>query len=202
MSPGWNERRAGTNVEYGRAMGTAVHNIGLADWLTIGFQAEGAKDLAMDGAGFQRQALAAGNVWRRGTGQPDRRQGTRLCRDRRLLLPLELVQHRDARDVDRAEVPESVSRTGRPGAGERRRVGQRFARPAWVRSPSAGRWAVRRRSPRASHKSIRISSDASPKTLKRKLQDALATQHDKLLRLGYSVNVTSRAQLSAERDTR
>ena len=36
-----------------------------------------------------------------------------------------------------------------------------------------------------------------PDELKRKLQDALATQHDKLLRLGYSVNVTRRAQLSA-----
>jgi hypothetical protein len=33
--------------------------------------------------------------------------------------------------------------------------------------------------------------------VKRSLQEALATQHDKLLRLGYSVNVTSRAQLSA-----
>ena len=28
------------------------------------------------------------------------------------------------------------------------------------------------------------------------LQDALATQHDKLLRVGYTLNVTSRAQLS------
>ena len=51
----------GTNVEYGRAIATAVHNIGLADWLTIGFQAEGAKDQAMEGAGFQTK------VWRLGT---------------------------------------------------------------------------------------------------------------------------------------
>ena len=51
----------GTTVEYGRAMGTAVHNIGLADWLTIGFQAEGAKDLAMGGAGFNAR------LWRLGT---------------------------------------------------------------------------------------------------------------------------------------
>ena len=35
-----------------------------------------------------------------------------------------------------------------------------------------------------------------PDELKRKLQDALATQHDKLLRVGYSLNVTPRAQLS------
>jgi outer membrane usher protein FimD/PapC len=35
-----------------------------------------------------------------------------------------------------------------------------------------------------------------PDSLKRSLQDALATRHDKLLRLGYTLNVTSRAQLS------
>jgi outer membrane usher protein len=35
-----------------------------------------------------------------------------------------------------------------------------------------------------------------PDSVKQNLQDALATQHDKLLRLGYSTNVTSRAQLS------
>ena len=37
----------------------------------------------------------------------------------------------------------------------------------------------------------RLSED-----LKRNLKDALATRHDKLLRLGYTLNVTSRAQLS------
>ena len=51
----------GTKVEYGRAMGTAVHNIGLTDSLTIGFQAEGAKDLAMAGVGFNAK------LWRLGT---------------------------------------------------------------------------------------------------------------------------------------
>ncbi len=52
---------SGTKVKYGRAMGTAVHAIGLADWLTIGFQAEGAKDLVMGGAGFNAR------LWRLGT---------------------------------------------------------------------------------------------------------------------------------------
>ena len=69
MSPGWSERSNGTTVEYGRALGTAVHTVGVADWLTLGFQAEGAKDLAMGGAGFNA-AVAAGHVRRRGTGQP------------------------------------------------------------------------------------------------------------------------------------
>src|SRR6476620_4321651 len=52
---------SGTKVEYGRAMGTAVHNSGLADWFTIGFQGEGSKDLAMAGAGFNAR------LWRLGT---------------------------------------------------------------------------------------------------------------------------------------
>ena len=52
---------SGTTVEYGRGIGTAVHNIGLADWLTIGFQGEGAKDLGMAGAGFNAK------LWRLGT---------------------------------------------------------------------------------------------------------------------------------------
>ena len=58
---GMERTSSGTKVEYGRAMGTAVHNIGLADWLTIGFQAEGAKDLVMGGVGFNTK------LWRLGT---------------------------------------------------------------------------------------------------------------------------------------
>ena len=51
----------GTTVHYGRAMGTAVHAVGLTDAFTIGLQAEGAKDLAMAGAGFNAR------LWRLGT---------------------------------------------------------------------------------------------------------------------------------------
>ena len=51
----------GTKVEYGRAMGTAIHSIGLADWLTIGVQAEGAEDVVMGGLGFHAK------LWRLGT---------------------------------------------------------------------------------------------------------------------------------------
>ena len=42
----------------------------------------------------QRPARTAGNIWCRGTDQPERRQRTGLCRDGRLLLPREVVQHR------------------------------------------------------------------------------------------------------------
>src|SRR6476646_3411826 len=58
---GLERESSGTTVEYGRAMGTAVHNIGLTDSLTIGFQAEGSKDLVMAGAGFNAR------LWRLGT---------------------------------------------------------------------------------------------------------------------------------------
>ena len=68
---------SGTTVEYGRAMGTAVHNIGLADWLTIGFQAEGAKDLAMAGAGFNARLWRLGTFGAEGLASQDRRQGNK-----------------------------------------------------------------------------------------------------------------------------
>ena len=63
---------SGTKVEYGRAMGTAVHNIGLADCVDDRLPGR-RRERSRDGRRrVQRQALAAGNVWRRGTGQPDR----------------------------------------------------------------------------------------------------------------------------------
>ena len=101
---------SGTKVEYGRAMGTAVHNIGLTDWLTIGFQAEGAKDLAMAGAGFNARLWRLGTFGAEGLASQtaDKEQGYAATGVYSFLV--ELVQHRDARDVDRAEVPESVSR--------------------------------------------------------------------------------------------
>ena len=131
----------GTKVEYGRAMGTAVHSVGLADWLTIGFQAEGAKDLVMGGVGFHAKLWRLGTFGAEGLVSQVAAEGAGLCRDRRLLLPLELVQHRDARDVDRPEVPEPVSLAGRPGTGQRRRVDQRSARLVWCahRRRNAGR---------------------------------------------------------------
>jgi outer membrane usher protein len=58
---GWERTSIGSHVDYGRPLGTMHHNIGLADWLTVGFQAEGAEDVAMGGAGFNAR------VWRLGT---------------------------------------------------------------------------------------------------------------------------------------
>ena len=50
----------GSTVRYGRALGTIFHSIGVADWLTVGVQGEAAKDLVMAGVGFQMR------VWRLG----------------------------------------------------------------------------------------------------------------------------------------
>ena len=139
-------------------MATAVHNIGLADWLTIGFQAEGAKDLGMAGAGVQRQLSRLGTFGAEGW-PARRRERTRLCRDRRLLLG-ELVRHRDPWDVDRAEVPESVpapanlAQVNADGS-----VSRRSAR--LVRSPPVGRWAGRTPTARISQIDPE-SSDDSP----------------------------------------
>src|SRR6476646_10388189 len=51
---------SGNTVDYGRAMGTAVHNIGLTNSLTIGFQGEGAEDVAMGGVGFNAKLRRLG----------------------------------------------------------------------------------------------------------------------------------------------
>jgi outer membrane usher protein len=58
---GWERKISGTTVEYGRPLGTAFHAVGVADWLTLGYQAEGAKDLAMGGVGVNMR------LWRLGT---------------------------------------------------------------------------------------------------------------------------------------
>jgi outer membrane usher protein len=47
-------------VDYGRIVSTALHRVGLTDWLTIGAQAEGAKDVAAAGVAVQAR------LWRLG----------------------------------------------------------------------------------------------------------------------------------------
>ena len=151
-------------------MGTAVHSIGLADWLTIGFQAEGAKDLVMGGAGFHAK------LWRLGTFGAEGLPSARLPSDQGngqgyaatgLYSFMSNWFSTEMRgDLDRAGVPEPLSRTGRPGADQRRRVGLHVARLVWFAHGrrDAGRsgcdhWRV-------SHKSIRISSAALPDAVK------------------------------------
>jgi outer membrane usher protein len=190
------ERTAtGTTVAYGRTLGTAVHNIGLADWLTIGFQAEGAKDLAMAGAGFNAR------LWRLGT------------------FGAEGLASRAAEDAQGYAATGVYSFLSRWVSGNMRAtwIGPQFQNlfltPADQKQVNAdasvstslgglGSLTVGGTLGGPEALNARISQidpdllGRLPEGLKRQLQDALATQHDKLLRLSYSLNVTSRAQLS------
>ena len=120
---------SGTKVEYGRAMGTAVHNIGLADWLTIGFQAEGAKDLAMGGAGFNAKLWRLGTFGAEGLASQtaDKAQGYAATGVYSFLSNWFSTEMRGTWIGPKFQ--NLFLDTGRPGAGERRRVGLRVARP-------------------------------------------------------------------------
>ncbi len=187
-----------TTVEYGRAMGTAVHNIGLADWLTIGFQAEGAKDLVMGGAGFHAK------LWRLGTfgveglysqaatdqGNEQGYAATGLYQFMSNWFSTEMratwigpkFQNLYLEPADQEQVNADGSAT----------VGLGWFGSLTVGATLGGPEAILARLSQINPDFIgRI-----PAPVKTKFQDALAARHDKLLRLGYTLSVTSRAQLS------
>ena len=190
---------SGTKVEYGRAMGTAVHNIGLADWLTIGFQAEGAKDVVMGGAGFNARLWRLGTFGAEGlasqTGQDKgpEAQGYAatgvysflanwFSTEMRATWIGPKFQNLFLIPADQAQVNADASASVSLGRFGSLTVGGTLGGPDALTARIS-----------------QIDPDLIgrlPDELKRTLQDALATQHDKLLRLGYSLNVTSRAQLS------
>jgi outer membrane usher protein len=197
----------GSTVRYDRAMGTAVHAIGLADSFTIGFQAEGARELVMAGAGFNAR------LWRLGTlgaealashaehgvqqlqtsSGPAREQGYAATGVYSFLSNWFSTEVRGTwigpkfqnlflSPADRAQVTADASATVSLG-----RLGS-FTVGGTLGGPEAFKARI-----------SQIDPDLVgrlPEGLQRRLQDALATQHDKLLRLGYNVNVTSRSQLS------
>ncbi len=184
-----------TSVEYGRAMATAVHNIGLADWLTVGFQAEGAKDLAMEGAGFQARVWRLGIFGAEGLASQtaDKEQGYAATGVYSFLSNWFSTEMRGTwigpkfqnlflSPANQKQVSADASASASLGRLGSLTVGGTLGGPEALTARIS-----------------QIDPDLIgrlPEELKRKLQDALATQHDKLLRLGYSVNVTSRAQLS------
>jgi len=198
----------GTTVEYGGGMGTAVHNIGLADWLTIGFQGEGAKDLAMGGVGFNAKLRRLGTFGAEGLasyGEP--------LTPQQLTSPAPSWVHGYAATGVYSFLSTWVSTQARATW-----IGPRFqtlfleqaTRAQWNADASVsfalGRlgsittgWTLG--GPYALTARIsQIEPDfigRLPDSLQTNLQAALSEQHDKLLRLGYSVNVTRRAQLSA-----
>jgi outer membrane usher protein len=185
-----------TKVEYGRAMGTAVHNIGLTDSFTIGLQAEGAKDLAMAGAGFNARLWRLGTFGAEGLASrtADKAQGYAATGVYSFLSNWFSTEMRGTWIGPRFQnlflSPADQAQVSADGS-----VSISFARlgSLTVGGTLGGPEALTARI-------SQIDPDILgrlPDSLKRKLQDALATQHDKLLRLGYTLNLTSRTQLSA-----
>ena len=198
---------SGTKVTYERAMATAVHNVGLADWLTIGFQAEGAKDVVMGGAGFNAR------LWRLGTfgaeGLVSRAEHTVqqlesssgdswvpgyaatgvysflsnwFSSEMRATWIGPKFQNLFLTPAERAQVSADASASTSLGRFGSLTVGWTLGGPEALTSRIS-----------------QIDPDLVgrlPEELKRSLQEALATQHDKLWRLGYNLNPTSRTQLS------
>jgi len=187
---------SGTRVEYGRTMGTAVHNIGLTDSLTIGFQAEGSKDLAMAGAGFNARLWRLGTLGAEGLAShaAGKAQGYAatgvysflsnwFSTDLRGTWIGPQFQNLFLSPADQAQVSADASASFPLGRVGSINVGWTLGGPEALTARIS-----------------QIDPDILgrlPDSLKRKLQDALATQHDKLWRLGYTLNITSRAQLSA-----
>jgi outer membrane usher protein len=187
---------SGTKVEYGRAMGTAVHNIGLTDSLTIGFQAEGARDLAMGGAGFNAKLWRLGTLGAEGLASQTAGKATGYAAtavysflanwfsaDLRATWIGPKFQNLFLEPADRAQVSADATTTFSLGRLGSLTVGGTLGGPDALTARLS-----------------QINPDflgRLPEDLKRRLQDALETQHDRLLRLGYTLNLTSRAQLSA-----
>ena len=186
---------SGTKVEYGRAMGTAVHNIGLTDSLTIGFQAEGAKDLAMAGAGFNARLWRLGTFGAEGLASQTADKATGYAAtgvysflsnwfstDLRATWIGPKFQNLFLEPADRPQVTADATTSFSLGRLGSLTVGGTLGGPDALTARIS-----------------QINPDflgRLPEDLKRRLQDALATQHDKLLRLGYTLNLTSRTQLS------
>jgi outer membrane usher protein FimD/PapC len=164
--------------------------------LTIGFQAEGAKDLVMGGVGFNAR------LWRLGTfgaevlasQTADKEQGyaatgvysflsTWFSAEMRGTWIGPRFQNLFLIPADREQVNADASATFSLGRLGSLTVGGTLGGPEALTARIS-----------------QIDPDflgRLPDSLKKNLQDALAAQHDKLLRLGYTLSVTSRTQLSA-----
>jgi outer membrane usher protein len=186
----------GTKVEYGRGLGTAVHAVGLTDWLTIGFQAEGAKDIVMAGAGFNARLWRLGTFGAEGFASqvPPTEKGYAATGVYSFLSNWFSTEMR-ATWIG----PKFQNLFLTPADQEQVNADASISVPlGWLGSLTVGATLG---GPEALHARIsQVRPDIlgrTPGTLKRRLQDALATQHDKLLRVSYTLNLTSRAQLSA-----
>jgi outer membrane usher protein len=198
---------SGTTVEYGRALGTAVHNFGVADWLTIGFQAEGAKDLAMGGAGFQAKVWRLGTFGAEGlasgakvqTQQFDASSGGIWSPGYAATVVYSFLSNWFSTDARVSWIGPKFQNLFLAPANQGQVNADATASVSLGRFGSLTVGGTLGGPDALAARISQIDPDLLgrlPDSVKQNLQDALATQHDKLLRLGYSTNVTSRAQLS------
>ena len=184
-----------TKVTYERLMGTAVHNIGLTDWLSIGFQAEGAEDVLMGGAGFHTR------VWRLGTfgveglasqavedGPGYAATGVYAFMSNWFSTEMRATwigphfQNLFLTPADVAQVSADASASTSLGRLGSLSVGWTLGGPDAIAARIS-----------------QIDPDLIgrlPEALKRSLQEAFETRHDTFWRLGYNLGLTSRMQLS------
>ena len=194
-SAGWERTVSGTTVEYGRPLGTAFHAVGVADWLTLGFQAEGAKDLAMGGAAFNMR------LWRLGTfgleglasqvpprnAATPRPASTSFFRIWSAAISAPPGSARDfATSFSSLRISEQVTADGSVSTSL-----------GWLGSLTVGATlggpdAFSARTTQATPDYLGSVAMPAPTAL----QTTVSSQHDRLLRLSYTANLTSRAQLS------
>jgi outer membrane usher protein len=186
---------SGTTVEYGRAMGTALHSYGVSDWLTIGFQAEGAKDIVMAGLGFNAK------LWRLGTFGAEGLM-SQVSPKVQGLAATGLYSFTS--DWFSAEMRGTWIGAGfqnlflEPATADQITAdGSASLNLGWLGSLTVG--ATLGGPDSLTSRISQIRPDflgRLPQTAKTRLQDLLATQHDRLLRVGYNLGITSRAQLA------
>ncbi len=184
-----------TKVAYGRTMGTAVHNIGLTDWLTIGFQAEGAKELAMGGAGFNARLWRLGTFGAEGLASrtTDKAQGYAATG------VYSFLAHWFSAEMRATWIGPKFQNLFLTPANQQQVTADGSVGVALGRLGSLTVGGTLGGPDALTARISQIDPDLIgrlPDSVQRSLQDALASAHDKLLRLGYSLGITSRAQLS------
>ena len=185
----------GTTVDYGRAMGTAFHAIGLSDWLTVGFQAEGAKDIVMGGLGFHARLWRLGTFGAEGlvSQVPPQTKGYAATGVYSFLSNWFSAEMRGTwigagfQNLFLEPAPEPQVNAD----------GSASVSLGWLGSITVGASFGGPEALTARISNIRPDLlGRIPPAVKSRLQDALAKQHDRLLRLGYTLSLMSRAQLS------
>ncbi len=185
----------GSTVSYDRLIGSVFHSVGLTDWLTVGVQGEGAEDLVVAGGGFQLR------LWRLGVfgaeavasqvpAEEAGVAGTALYSFMSRFISGDIrgtylgprFQNLYLQPVDREQVNADASLTVTMGPLGSLTLGATLGDAAVM--------LARNRQHRPDF--LGRISQRPPDALIRGLSDT----HDQLYRIGYSLNITSRALLS------